>query len=61
LAEDAEEMATARAVAGQPATFDSLCSVLVVDGRGNAQTLGWEEKFLSVADAQVSDARAQLA
>lgn len=58
LAEDAEEMATARAVAGQAPTFDGLCSVLMGVGRSGNQTAStarnWEEKFLSLADAQVN-------
>jgi len=57
LAEDAEEMATARAVAGQAPTLDGLCSVLMgTNGRsGNAPAArNWEEKFLSLTDAQVN-------
>jgi len=65
LAEDAEEMATARAVAGQAPTLDGLCSVLIGVGRSGNQTAPaartWEEKFLSLTDAQVNDCKTHKA
>lgn len=53
LTDDAEEMANNRGLSGQKATYESLCSVLIIDGLGNVAANGWEEKFLSLSDSKL--------